>query len=183
MIQYRTLKNNLPLTIRSAERSDAEQILAFFNEIGGESENIPFGPGEFGINIDEKITFIDQSIASPTQLVLIAEVSDEIAGMLTFNTSKRPRLQHAGEFGISVRRKYWHIGIGSHLLAYLIDWAKQTRTIRKINLRVRVDNDAAISLYEKYGFTKEGMITRDMSIHGEFIDAYLMGLPIDHSAP
>jgi len=179
MAQYATLKNNLQLTLRCAEPGDAEQLLAYVNQIAGESENITFGPGEFGLSVEEERVFLQQAAASPTSLYLIAEVAGEIAGTLTFSTGKRLRMRHAGEFGMSVLRKYWNFGIGSRMLAYLIEWARQSGTIRKINLRVRVDNLPAIHLYEKFGFVQEGRNTREFYLHGQFVDSYLMGLQLD----
>ncbi|HLI90014.1 MAG TPA: GNAT family N-acetyltransferase [Ktedonobacteraceae bacterium] len=181
MAQHTLLKNNLQLTLRRAEPNDAENILAYLDQVAGESENITFGPGEFGMSVEEERAFLLQTAALPTSLYLIAEIAGEIAGVLTFSAGRRPRLRHAGEFGMSVLRKYWNLGIGSHLLAYLIDWARQTNTIRKINLLVRVDNLPAIHLYEKYGFVREGRITRELYVNGQFVDTYLMGLQIDPS--
>ncbi len=177
--QHTLLKNHLRLMLRRAEPRDAEQMLAFLNQVAGESENLTFGPGEFGLSVEEERTFLRHTAESPTGLYVIVEIAGEIAGTLTFRTGKRPRLQHAGEFGMSVLRRYWNLGIGSRLLAYLIDWAGQTDTIRKINLRVRVDNLPAIHLYEKYGFLQEGRLTREFYLHGQFVDVYLMGLQLD----
>ncbi len=179
VLQYLNLKNNLQLTLRSAKPEDAEALLAYLEQVSGESENITFGPGEFAMSVEEERTFLQQSALAPTNLYLIAESAGEIAGTLSFSTGKRLRIQHAGEFGTTVLRKYWNLGIGSHMLAYLIAWAKQTGTIRKINLRVRVDNLPAIHLYEKYGFVREGRHTREFYLHGQFIDAYIMGLQLD----
>ncbi|GHO89230.1 GNAT family N-acetyltransferase [Dictyobacter formicarum] len=178
-IQHTLLKNNLQLTLRPARPEDAEQLLVFVEQIAGESENITFGPGEFGMTVEEERAFLQQVATIPTSLYLVAEVAGEIAGTLTFSTGKRSRIRHAGEFGVSVLRKYWNLGIGRHLLTYLISWARQTRIIRKINLRVRVDNLAAIHLYEKAGFVQEGRISREFYLHDQFIDVYHMGLEID----
>ncbi|GCE21231.1 GNAT family N-acetyltransferase [Dictyobacter kobayashii] len=180
--QHILLKNNLQLILRPARPEDAEPLLAFVEQIAGESENITFGPGEFGMSVEEERAFLRQVAMTPTSLYLIAEIDGEIAGTLTFSTGKRPRIQHAGEFGISILRKYWNLGIGSQLLAYLIAWAGRTTIIRKINLRVRVDNLAAIHLYEKFGFAHEGRISREFHIRGQFIDAYHMGLALDPSS-
>ena len=38
--QHTSLKNNLWLTLRRAEPKDAEEILAYLNQVAGESENI-----------------------------------------------------------------------------------------------------------------------------------------------
>lgn len=179
MTEHIMLKNNLQLTLRRAEPDDAARLLAYLNQMAGESENVTFGPGEFELSVEEERAILQQVAESPTGLYLIAEVAGEIAGTLTFSTGKRPRLRHFGEFGTSVLRKYWNLGVGSHMLAYLIDWARQTGTIRKINLRVRVDNHPAIHLYEKYGFVHEGRITREFYLHGQFVDVYVMGLQLD----
>lgn len=179
VVQHVQLKNNLQLMLRPAEPDDAEQLLVYVNQIAGESENITFGPGEFTMSVEEERAFLLINAQSPNSLYLIAEIAGEIAGTLTFSAGKRPRIQHAGEFGTSVLRKYWNSGIGSCMLAYLINWAKQNGTIRKINLRVRVDNLPAIHLYEKYGFVQEGRLSREFYLHGQFVDVFMMGLQLD----
>jgi RimJ/RimL family protein N-acetyltransferase len=179
VVQHIQLKNNIQLTLRPAEQDDAERLLVYVNQIAGESENITFGPGEFTMSVEEERAFLLVNAESPNSLYLIAEIAGEIAGTLTFSVGKRPRLQHAGEFGTSVLRTYWNRGIGSYMLAYLINWAKQNGTIRKINLRVRVDNLPAIHLYEKYGFVQEGRLSREFYLHGQFVDTFIMGLQLD----
>ena len=177
--QHTLLKNDLQLTLRRAESLDAEQLLAYIDRVAGESENLTFGPGEFELSLEEERTFLQHMAESPTSLYLIAEIAGEIVGVLTFSTGKRPRLQHVGEFGMSILRSHWNLGIGSRMLEYLIEWARQTGTIRKINLRVRVDNHPAIHLYEKYGFVQEGRVTREIYLRGQFVDVCVMGLQLD----
>ena len=173
------MKNDLRVTLRRVEPNDAENVVAYLYQIAGESENITFGPGEFELSVEEERAFLRQTEESPTSFYLIAEIAGEIAGTLSFSAGKRPRLQHAGEFGMTVLRRYWNVGIGSHMLAYFIDWARQTGTIRKLNLLVRVDNLPAIHLYKKYGFVQEGRLTRVFYLHGQFIDGYMMGMQLD----
>lgn len=177
--QHVMLTNHLQLTLRTASPKDAEQVLAYLEQVAGESENLTAGPGEFGISLEQERVFLQQALDTPGSLYLLAEIEGEIVGTLTFSADKRPRVQHAGEFGMSVLRKYWNLGIGGWMLAYLIDWARQTHVIRKINLRVRVDNLSAIYLYEKYGFVREGRRTREFYLHGQFVDVFLMGLQLD----
>jgi RimJ/RimL family protein N-acetyltransferase len=177
--RYLVLKHDLTLTLRQAGPADAEQLLAFLERVSGESENVTFGPGEFGWRVEDERVFLRQSAQTSTSIYLLAEVAGEIVGTLTFSAGIRPRIQHAGEFGIAVARTHWNLGIGSQLLACLIDWAQQGGTIRKINLRVRVDNLSAIHLYEKFGFVQEGRLSREFFLHGQFVDVYLMGLLLD----
>ncbi len=179
MTQHVLIKNNLQLTIRHAGPDDAEAILTFIEQMAGESENTTFGPGEFGLSVEEERRTLQQYAETANCLYIVAEIAGEIVGTLSFEGGKRPRLRHSGDFGISVLRKYWNFGIGKYLLSYLIDWARQTGMIRKINLHVRVDNLPAIHLYEKYGFVHEGRITRRIYLHEQFFDVYAMGLQLD----
>jgi RimJ/RimL family protein N-acetyltransferase len=173
------LKNGLLLTLRPAVPQDAEQVLAYVEQVAGESENLTFGPGEFDISLDQERLVLQEAAQAPTSLYLLAEMDSEILGMLTFSAEKRPRMQHSGEFGMSVLSKYWNLGIGEGMLVSLIAWARQTPSIRKINLRVRVDNLAAMHLYGKYGFAPEGRRTREFYLHEQFTDVFVMGLPLD----
>ncbi|MGH2478099.1 MAG: GNAT family N-acetyltransferase [Ktedonobacteraceae bacterium] len=179
MAQHSTLKNNLTLTLREAGSRDAETILALMEQASGESENITSGPGDLDISVEWERNYLQECTDSPTGLYLLAEIAGELVGILSFGAGKRPRIRHVGDFGITVLRKYWGLGVGGHMLAYLIDWARAGGIVRKINLRVRTDNLSAIRLYEKYSFVREGCTTRDMYIRGEFVDCYLMGLEID----
>jgi RimJ/RimL family protein N-acetyltransferase len=178
-MQRHKLKNGKILTLREATPEDAERTIAYVETIAGESNNLGFGVGEFNITVEQEKRFIAETAQSANALFLLAEVEQEIVSVLTFSAGKRPRTAHVGEFGISVLKKYWGMGIGSKMLAYLLAWAEETGTVRKINLRVLVDNLRAIRLYEKFGFKVEGVQTRDLCINGQFYDAFFMGRLIE----
>ena len=77
---------------------------------------------------------------------------------------------------MSVSQKYWDSGMGSALIDELLLWCRSGGMVRKVNLRVRTDNERGICLYEKKGFVREGTITKDMLIDGRYFDHHLMGL-------
>ncbi|MBL0388083.1 GNAT family N-acetyltransferase [Tumebacillus sp. ITR2] len=172
------LRTGQTLTLRQAHPDDAEAILDYIHLVSGESDNLSFGVGEFTTTLEKQKQVLEQWSANGG-LYLLALVDGEIASTLTFETGSRPRNEHKGEFGITVQKKFWNLGIATKMLSYMIDWAKLVPRIRKINLHVRTDNDRAIALYEKLGFQHEGRETRSMQIHGQFFDTYLMGLPLD----
>lgn len=173
------LKNGEELVIRKAEKSDAGSIVEYVNIISGESDNLTFGPGEFGMSVDKEAEFLDSMAAKDNSIYLVAEIGGKIVGSLHFSGGARPRTAHTGEFGVSVLKKHWGKGIGTELIRYLIEWSRGTGIIRKINLRVRRDNHAAIHLYKKLGFIEEGIISRDLRICGEFLDTLHMGYQVD----
>ena len=97
---------------------------------------------------------------------------------LHFAAGRRARVRHSGELGMSVGQAYWGQGVGSALLDVLIDWAEQTGVVKKINLRVRIDNERAIRLYEAKGFQHEGTLSNEMFVGGRYYDLYAMGLSL-----
>lgn len=173
------LKDGRTAVIRKAVSSDGGAMLRYIDIICRETDNLTFGAGEFNIPIEEEEKIIDSMNKVDNSLFLVAEINGEIVGNLSFNGGKRKRTRHAGEFGVSVSQDHWGLGLGRALIEYLIEWAKMSGIIRKINLRVRTDNDNAIKLYKSLGFETEGRLTRDFIINNEFIDCYEMGLCID----
>jgi RimJ/RimL family protein N-acetyltransferase len=176
------LRDGRTVLIRRAEPEDAAAILAYLARVGGESINLTFGAEGPGITEEEEREYLTRVGASDNSLAIVAVVGDEIVGALTFDGGRRQRMRHAGEFGISVLQAYAGQGLGKALLEYMIAWAERSGVVRKINLKVRVDNIAAIRLYERMGWVHEGRTTRDTLIDGEFNDCLLMGREVDPPA-
>ena len=172
------LKNGHDLLIREAKVKDAGKLLRFVNEISSESDFLTFGPGEFELSDTEEEDFIRDCLSSDNQLFLLGSIDDTIVAILHFSGGLRPRIRHSGEFGMSVRKKLWGFGIGSFMLDTFINWAKESKIISKINLRVRTDNQNAIHLYEKKGFTVEGTIHKEVFLDGKYFDHFWMGLQL-----
>ncbi|MET4225506.1 ribosomal protein S18-alanine N-acetyltransferase [Oerskovia enterophila] len=81
---------------------------------------------------------------------------------------------------IGVDPQYQHLGIGSVLLTALIDRSRQVGA-SAVLLEVRVDNDAALAMYGKFGFEQLGI--RKRYYQPEDVDAYTMRLELtDDSA-
>jgi RimJ/RimL family protein N-acetyltransferase len=165
--------------IRRANKLDSKALIDYLNIIGGESDFLTFGKGEFGGSVYEEEIFIENTLKKENALFIVAEIQGKIVGNLNFSGGMRERTAHVGEFGVSVLKEYWENGIGEELIKYLINWSKDSGIIRKINLRVRTDNTPGIKLYKKLGFLEEGIVKRDFLINGKFYDSLLMGLLID----
>ncbi|MCY6958510.1 GNAT family N-acetyltransferase [Clostridium brassicae] len=170
---------NEQIIIREAKKSDAKALIEYLNIIGGESDFLTFGIGEFGRSVNQEEEFIENALKKRNALFIIAEINGKIVGNLNFSGGPRQRNAHVGGFGVSILKEYWGNGLGEELIKYLIGWSKSSGIIRKINLRVRTDNTKGINLYKKLGFSEEGIVKRDFLINGEFYDSLLMGLFID----
>ncbi|EGW41895.1 GNAT family protein [Desulfosporosinus sp. OT] len=173
------LRSGQVLNIRKAKDEDASIILDYINKVGTETDNLTFGEGEFGVSEDEEATIIKTITKSDNQLMLCAFINGKLVGQLVFRGGLRPRIRHAGEFGITVLKEHWGKGVGNELITCLITWARESHIIKKINLRVRSDHHNAINLYKKLGFVVEGTSSREFLISGQYLDSIHMGLEID----
>lgn len=173
------LKNGEKIVVRKAIQSDAKDLVDYLAQIAGESNNLTFGAGELNVTVSQEEEMIQKVTDADNKLFLVVLKDEKIIGNLSFMGGNRPRTRHMGDLGMTVLKSYWGQGIGGALLKHLIEWSENNPIIRKINLQVKVDNENAIKLYEKFNFKNEGRIERFFLIHGEFFDAYSMGLLID----
>jgi RimJ/RimL family protein N-acetyltransferase len=84
-------------------------------------------------------------------------------------------VQHCGSLGMGVTATHRGQGIGERLIRVCIDKAK-TKGMTRIELQVRSDNERAIRLYERVGFSREGTLRRAMRFDGVYYDALQMSL-------
>jgi len=173
------LKNGQDLIIKKAKLEDAKDIIDYVCQTVKESDFFTFGEGEFDVTVEREEMIISKLNESDNGIFIVAVIDNKIVGILNFSGGSKPRIKHTGEFGLSVSKDYWRLGIGRELITYLIDWAKQTNIIKKINLRVREDNERGIKLYTKLGFKKEGIISRDFYVKEKYYNSVCMGLELD----
>jgi putative acetyltransferase len=106
---------------------------------------------------------------------LVACVEGEVVGSLGLETSPtRPRMRHVGSIGMAVRDDWQGRGVGTALMGAALDLADNWLNLTRIELRVYVDNSAAVALYKKSGFEIEGTHHRLAFRDGEYVDAYSM---------
>lgn len=164
------------LVIREAEASDAALLLAYFERVSGETSFLSFGPGEFEMTEAEEAVYLDRCRGAANCLYVLAFVDQTLAGTLSCASSNRKRLIHVAEFGITVSRACWGKGVGDALMDSMLDWAKASGIIKKINLKVRADNAPAIKLYKKKGFEVEGVLKKENFVDGVYHDLLHMGV-------
>ena len=172
------LNNGNVLLIREAAAEDARAVLEYVEAVSGESDFLSFGPGEFELTEAEEADYLRTCRDSENQIFILGLIEGEIVASLVFSAGSRPRVRHSGEFGMSVRKRFWGLGIGSLMLDTLIDWARGTQIVKKINLRVRTDNERAIGLYERKGFVREGTLRKQVFLNGTYFDHHWMGLEL-----
>ena len=144
----------MSIVIKKASCEDAEAILEYLRQVGGETDNLTFGAEGLPCTAEEEARYIQQLEDSCDGVMFVAKDGTRIIGDASLNRLPR-RMKHRGDFGIAVLREYWNRGIGSRLLREVIRFAGEN-SFEGIDLQVRSDNAAAIRLYEKFGFQKIG---------------------------
>lgn len=110
----------------------------------------------------------------PGQHRLVAEVGGRAVGMIGVTHYRRARLGHAGGLGMYVHPAYWGRGIGSALVAAGLDIADNWLDLKRMELGVYTHNEAAVRLYEKFGFEKEGRCRCFAFGDGRWLDLFQM---------
>lgn len=162
--------------IREVLPSDAEQVLAYLQRIGGESDNLTFGKEGLPLTLEEEQNYLQLMHTNPRSVYYGAWHGNMLIADGCLN-GMPGRMHHRAELGMSVRRKYWNQGIGSRMIEHLIDFAGKNG-IEIISLDVREDNAAAIHLYRKYGFRKIGTFPAYFQIGDQYFDFDMMLLDL-----
>lgn len=162
--------------IEPARPEDAEALLAYMKQIGGESDNLTFGAEGLPITAEQERVYLQSMLDSEDDTQLIVRQGGAIIADASMQRFRR-RMSHRAEVGISVVKDYWGMGIGSALMEAIISFAKE-HGIRQLNLEVRSDNERAIRLYEKYGFQKLVTFPAFFRIDGRDVDFDLMNLDL-----
>lgn len=105
---------------------------------------------------------------------LVALHQGAVIGNLGLEQYSRIRRAHCGSLGMGVAVAWQGKGVGSMLLAAALDVADNWMNLRRVELTVYADNEAAVGLYRKFGFETEGLM-RDYAVRdGRWVDTLAM---------
>ena len=141
-------------------------------EVAGEGRWIAT---EAPVDVEQRRRRLVEDIEREDAIVLVAEAGGQPVGELGLHLAR----YGVADLGMAVAAGWRGRGVGSALLAEAIDQAR-TAGAHKVALQVWPHNAAAIALYERFGFQREGYLARHYRRRsGELWDAVVMGLPLD----
>ncbi|WP_083199652.1 GNAT family N-acetyltransferase [Rhizobium sp. AC44/96] len=155
------------LLIRAVRSSDAEGLTTLVNLPGFRAGTLrpPYQ------SIEETRRHLDSGNADAMRLVAV--IDESIVGDIGM-TRYRGRRNHVAGIGMGVHDDFTGRGIGSALLAAVIDAADNWLNIRRLELTVFTDNEPAIALYRKFGFETEGTLRAYAFRAGHYVDTHAM---------
>ena len=166
-------------TIRHAEPSDADQLTRLADAVSAEPEGWLISvAGEWRSAGDER-RFLKALRRYPHAAVFVAESGDGVLiGRLSVGRDPHPASTHVADVGLMVAVGARRQGVGTALLQAAVGWARET-DVRKLELHVFPWNEAAMALYERFGFEREGYRKRHYRRGGEYVDAILMAYEVE----
>ena len=143
--------------IREAKGGDAPAVVDLLGSIYDEgSWFVGDGPPSAG-RLARRI----RGESARDALFLVAADARHVVGWLELQRMAPSRMRHVAVLTIAVARERRRRGIASGLLRRGYAWADR-HGVEKISLNVRENNAAAIALYEREGFVREGREARQI---------------------
>ena len=151
-----TLKDGRECTLKNGEERDGEAVLANFILTHEQTDYLLSYPDESTMTAEQEGRFLQEKTDSDSGIELLAEVDGMVAGLAGFDAvGGREKIRHRADFGISVDRQYWNLGIGTALMCACIECARAAG-YEQIELSVVAENEPAIAMYRKAGFVEYG---------------------------
>ena len=180
-IKEQTFKiRDAKVVLRSPDESDADILLDYAACIFNEYENLLFEPGEFNNTPEQERQWIRDHAAAPNGVILMAEQSGMVVGLMNCTPGAFRRTAHIGEVGITVRPGWPGLGLGTIMMRTFFEWAQSNPGLSKICLSVFSTNPRAHALYLRLGFEQEGRRERQFRMGPDrFADEILMRRFVD----
>lgn len=165
------MPTNAPLTLRRAQAGDApalanlmadEAVFAGLLQLPHPSEAV------------WRERLLAQERATSGELHLVALRGGDLLGSAGLHPAPQLRRRHAAMLGISVAVPAQRQGVGTALMAALLDYADRWAGFTRIELTVFTDNAPAIALYRRCGFEPEGVLRRYAMRGGAVADVLTM---------
>jgi RimJ/RimL family protein N-acetyltransferase len=173
-VQTFTAGDGSKITLRPAESGDSCEILDTIRSNALERSYILME--QYGKDAPSERDFIE-SLDRDKNLLIVAVSDLEIVGCLAAlqaDGGQRDETAHILHVGLHLREERRGLGIGSKVLSYAVNWAKE-KGFRKMEASIFTPNRRSLHLFKKAGFKEEGIRKHRIRIGSDFIDEVLVG--------
>jgi putative acetyltransferase len=160
-------------TVRRITVDDADAFAQMLSnpQVYPQLLQMPFGSGEHW-----RARLAGNAVPGSADLLLVAVTDDGelVGGAGLHPVGASPRRRHAMCLGMQVQPSWQRRGVGTALLAALIDVADNWLGLLRLELEVYTDNHRAQSLYKRHGFVEEGVHRCHALRDGVYVDTLSM---------
>lgn len=150
------LKDGRQALIRNGVAADGPAVYDNIIETHLETDYMLSYPDESTFNGETEAKLLEDKTASDKEVELVAFVDGKVAGSAGISSiGDKYKIKHRADFGISLLKEYWGLGLGSALMEACIECARKAGYLQ-IELEAVAENDRALALYKKMGFVEFG---------------------------
>ena len=176
-----TLKDGRTCILRNGTASDGQELLDIFNLTHEQTDYLLTCPEEHSYTKEQEAEFLRERTESADEIEILAEVDGKVVGSAGVGcVGRKEKTKHRAEFGISVDKAYWGLGIGRALTKACIECAGNAG-YAQLELEAVAANEAALALYKSVGFAEYGRNPRGFrSRYSGWQEVVLMRLELDN---
>ncbi len=170
-----TLKDGRACVLRPTASEDSEAMIAYMKRTAAETPYLLRYPDEVQFTLEGEREILSRILEDPGSVMMVAEVDGQVAGNASVSgIGTKRKILHRCSLAIALYQAYWGLGIGTAMIGYLTELARQIG-FAQIDLEVVAENMQAIALYRKCGFVETGRRVRALRFDdGSFHDELLM---------
>jgi RimJ/RimL family protein N-acetyltransferase len=168
------LKSGEILILKSPTPDDAQKLLNQLKNVFNQSYQNMNHPKNYWDNfpIEEEVKILTDFASSSSKFMISAFHGEKIVGNLSCFGMGGEFLKFNARIGMGLEKEFFNLGLGTAILNYTIEIANQNK-IHRLELTVRTFNNAGITLYEKVGFRRVGILKEAAFIDEKFCDEYI----------
>ncbi len=170
-----TLKDGRECILRPTTAEYAQEMIDYLKLTAEETPYLLRNPDEVRYTLEQEEEILNYLYEEEHSVMMLALVDGKVAGNSSINgLGGKRRILHRCSLAIALKKEFWGLGIGSAMIGYLSELAKQIG-YEQMELEYVEGNESARRLYEKCGFTETGRHFRAMKYDdGTYRDEFIM---------
>ena len=150
------LKDGRDCVLRNCTAADAEGVLRTFINTHAQTDFLTSQPEEITMTLEQEAEYLRKRAESPDEIEILAELDGQVVGTAGIDKVRSyEKVRHRCDFGVSIDREAWGLGIGRALTEACIECARSVGYLQ-MELEVVSENHRAVALYRSVGFLEYG---------------------------